>query len=415
MTLLDIAFAKEKVRAALAQIAHLKSTEFPYDEPRSALTTLEKLFETDLGRLEQLDTGSDADLRQQTCAHSNMNVAIYHEVLGLILRSTNIRNAFEIYDPLLNISKQACGPATKLILSSEWSFSPLTYTAVFKELPDLIFIGLPATEAGNSLVVPLAGHELGHSVWRSTTNKVKIALETKLQAQIIAHFEANWSEFKQTYSINAPPERLIQDLFLQSILARSIKLGVRQIEELFCDLFGLYLFREGFLYAFAYILSPNLGERVLYYPKLAVRIGALKAGCGRFGTTWPANFKSFFQEPSRRLGKKEEFVVRMADAASESLVKDVLDSVGNYSSAQNLPMASDSERDRIAHQFRSLSPASSAKTLADIINAGWAMRLDTSAWASYSFSDEAARRVLNNLVFKTVEVMEFERRVGNNA
>jgi hypothetical protein len=51
--LLDVEFAKEKVDAVLRQIKHLKTADFPYDEPKSALELLEALYEGDLVRLER--------------------------------------------------------------------------------------------------------------------------------------------------------------------------------------------------------------------------------------------------------------------------------------------------------------------------------------------------------------------------
>jgi hypothetical protein len=151
---LDVAFTVQKVQATLAQISELTLADFAYDEPRSALGLLRSIFEQDVARLRGLDPGTDPAVRKQVCAQANARIALYHDnVLGFLLRATNVRNAFEVYDPLLQLSKKVCGSDAKLILSSEWSFSPLTYPAVFPDLPDLIFIGLPATEAGNALML----------------------------------------------------------------------------------------------------------------------------------------------------------------------------------------------------------------------------------------------------------------------
>ena len=196
--LLDVKFTKEKVRSVLAQIKRLQSDDFPYREPREALTLIEQLYKDDLTRLEQVDAATDVGVRRQACAHANQRVALYHPVLGFILRSTNVRNAFEAYDPLLQICRRIFGAQAKLILSSEWSFSPFTYPAVFADLPDLMFIGLPATEAGDALILPLTGHELGHSVWRrpaARTPSIAQPLLTELQNQLVAQYTANWIEF----------------------------------------------------------------------------------------------------------------------------------------------------------------------------------------------------------------------------
>ena len=51
----------------------------------------------------------------------------YVPLLGLILRSTNTRNAFEAYAPLLRLARKILGKDTKLIISSEWDYSPYVY------------------------------------------------------------------------------------------------------------------------------------------------------------------------------------------------------------------------------------------------------------------------------------------------
>jgi hypothetical protein len=49
--------------------------------------------------------------------------------------------------------------------------------------------------------------------------------------------------------------------------------------------------------------------------------------------------------------------------------------------------------------------------LADIINAGWKIRLDPSSWEAFDFDEATARTILNELVYKTIEVLEYETRV----
>jgi hypothetical protein len=172
--LLDVDFVKQKLLAVIDQIKRLQLSEFAYEEPKMALFLLLKMYESDLARLSGVNAATDPQIRVQACAHANARIVRYYTVLGYILRSTNVRNAFEIYDPLLQICKKVYGNDAKLIVSSEWEFSPFTYPAEIDDLPHLMFIGLPSTEAGNSLIIPLAGHEIGHSIWR----KKKIEAQT---------------------------------------------------------------------------------------------------------------------------------------------------------------------------------------------------------------------------------------------
>lgn len=51
----------------------------------------------------------------------NMNI------LGMILRSTNVRNPFELYFPFKRLAKTLLDGNVKLLMSSEWDFVPFTY------------------------------------------------------------------------------------------------------------------------------------------------------------------------------------------------------------------------------------------------------------------------------------------------
>ena len=415
--LLDISFTQQKVRSVLSQIKRMQSDEFPYREPSLALGLIERLCrKDDLARLEQVDASTDPDVRRQACAHANQRIAFYHPLLGFILRSTNVRNAFEAYDPLLQICRRIYGTQAKLILSSEWSFSPFTYPASFKDLPDLIFIGLPATEAGNALILPLTGHELGHSVWRrpaALALSIAQPLLMQLQTELVSQYKANWSEFQSTFNMNEKYDHILTNLFLRSIWSQSYRLAQRQIEELFCDILGLAIFGEGFLYSFIYVLSPNLGDRAPHYPPLNQRIQALKSAATKFSIGVPPNFDTYFSEPQGRLPTPDAFVLKMADNACASLISAIVDSADNIASMPGAFRPNDQERDRIAQHFCSLSPAPDPAGLADIINAGWYIRLNPECWERFEFSEPKASTVLNDLVFKTIEVLEYRTRVDN--
>jgi len=74
------------------------------------------------------------------------------------------------------------GAQTKLIVSSEWEFSPFVYRSI-TGFPGFVLIGLPATESSNPLVIPLAGHELGHSVWER--NKLAGYFNSRIRQSIL--------------------------------------------------------------------------------------------------------------------------------------------------------------------------------------------------------------------------------------
>jgi hypothetical protein len=170
---------------------------------------------------------------------------------------------------------------------------------------------------------------------------------------------------------------------------------------------------EGFLYSFMYVICPHLGDRVPHYPPLASRVNTLANGCSAFGIDLLADFKSYFSEPERsNLSSEEDFIVKMADVAVDSLAQDLVTSVERHIAVTGPTLPSNAERDRIAKHFISLSPASQANSLADIINAGWQIRLNPTSWEAFDFDEATGRTILNDLVYKTVEVLEYETRVG---
>jgi hypothetical protein len=116
-----------------------------------------------------LDVKSHPTVVLQQCGLSLNALFVAMPLAGFLVRSTNVRNAFELYRPLLRLARDLLEPTvtpdqrrTRLVLSSEWEYSPLSYSEL-PDLPGVVLIGLPAPESSNPLLVPLAGHELGHS------------------------------------------------------------------------------------------------------------------------------------------------------------------------------------------------------------------------------------------------------------
>lgn len=65
-------------------------------------------------------------------------------------------------------------------------FGIFTRIFSFTDLPNFVLIGFPAPESGNPLLIPLAGHELGHTVWkgRSLASKYKKSIEDTILSLI---------------------------------------------------------------------------------------------------------------------------------------------------------------------------------------------------------------------------------------
>lgn len=371
----------------------------------------------------------------------NFYIEHFHRVLGIILRSTNPRNSFEIYDPILRLAKRLLPGDTVLILSCEWEFVPFTTPSIFGGMPDCpncTVVGLPVMEAGNALVTPLAGHELGHAVWRarSITNELSIDRERALCAE----FRSRPEEFVR----HVPGVDLYLEGNLESRIATNewgrvpLEVMDRVSEEVFCDMLGVRLFGMGYLYAFEYLVAPSLGGTDLQrYPAIDDRVGYLldaMADMVRFegadppghGVISPGDSISawlrlegyqerFKEEPQRKLDVYEEFLLDSAHNACGSLVARL------KALAATVCDADEGNREAIARptlagakeKLRRLEcglPATG--DLADLANAGWLGYLLPSFWSDRPKWKDQKFRLLNELVFKSLDVTEFERRTN---
>ena len=185
-------YSKRRLRAFLDEIQRLKGSEFPYPHSEHALQLIEASFSDYLAQLQKLGDGSNPATVRAACAAELTGLFEYLPFLGFILRSTNPRNAFEVYGPLLRLAREVVKPNIKLIISSEWDYSPLTYLGI-THLPDYVLIGLPAHESGNPLLLPLAGHELGHSIWATIDLSSKYAAQ--IDTKVVADIRKRWSEY----------------------------------------------------------------------------------------------------------------------------------------------------------------------------------------------------------------------------
>ena len=158
---------RHQLEALREEAVRLSASEFPYEHGREAVERIVAMCSHNLWMLSHLPddvAGDEATL--QIVAEAARYATDAVPCLGFILRSTNVRNAFEVHGPLLRLSRKLLADKNlKLILSSEWFASPVNLLSPQVLSNDYILIGQPATESSNPFVIPLAGHELGHSVW----------------------------------------------------------------------------------------------------------------------------------------------------------------------------------------------------------------------------------------------------------
>lgn len=250
--ILRLASARRRVLAFLNEIETLEGSEFPHEDGEFALRDIRQHFRGLLAGTYDIEEAPVKTVRE-ACSNINLSIRRYTPVLGFILRSTNVRNAFEIHFALKNLVEKLIGKGAKLIISSEWDFVPFTYPMNLDILPSYVLVGGPAPESGSALLTPLAGHEIGHSAW--------------------ARFNID-GRFKQDFLVAIGEELALSSLSHASLedhigpdpllLLRDV--GLKQIEEIFCDAFGLFIFGSSYAYAYEYIMYPGGFDRVVSYP-----------------------------------------------------------------------------------------------------------------------------------------------------
>jgi hypothetical protein len=416
----DRDFCCQKLESVITLITRLLSDNYPHTDSRLALESIKRLHQTDKDLLKSISPADKSDTITEFCRRVNVNIAAFHPFLGMLLRSSNLRNAFEIYFPLKLLAIDLLESKIHIVICSEWNFSPYTYTTVPKELPDYIFIGLPASECDNPLIMPLAGHELGHIVWHRT--KAKAEFETVIQTEILNRYRSNWQSFQRIFNQQTTVDRLETDLFVRRIWLQSYELAVRQLQEVFCDFVGIFIFGRSFLYSFRYLIAPNLGyDRSANYPKLKLRALYMQQAAIKHGLPAIDGFVEAFSERDLVLSPASEFILKMADETTEGLYKQLLDVVDRYR-GKALPFTEGASKEEHARDcFMKLVPPASVENVSTIINAAWSIYLGLDNWdilgniADADTRNTEKRRVLKDLVLKSLEVHEYNKRTDRNA
>jgi hypothetical protein len=399
-----IAYSRSRVDAVIREIKRLKDSDFPHKDSRHALEQIEKHFEAIRQDLSNLSSASDPRAVETYCSESVKQIFVYHRLLGFILRSTNVRNSFEIYGPVLRLSQQVLGPATRLVLSSEWEYSPHVYP-VYDALPGVVLLGLPAAESGNPLLTPLAGHELGHTAWKTKN------LERKFSKSLESGIRTKAQEQATTYKRIFGGE--VADLFAARVLGEAYGWSARQAEETFCDFMGIRIFAESYFHAFAYLLAPGLTtQRSPLYPSTIVRVSNAMAAAKRFGIQVPDGFETGFVDALPANDERSQFLLALADAASADVVSGLLDEVDAIATSAAIPHPSKKRIKDSLDSFRLLVPAAGSGGLVNILNAGWEAYHDADLWQHLPNVLEQRTDVLNELVLKSVEILEIEQILG---
>jgi hypothetical protein len=414
-----IGYAKARLLAVLDEVKRLKEGEFPYPHSRKALDSIHSCYEQHLTTLNGLSVGKDVAIVNAFCGEALYDIFKYLPFLGFVLRSTNVRNAFEVYGPLLRLSQKVLGPNTMLILSSEWEFSPLTYPEALP-LPDFVLIGLPASEADNPLLLPLAGHELGHTVWAA--HNYETGFENIIEREVLVSIHGQLVDYQKIFpndnvrAIDAISD-LDQNIFVKKTIAIAVRWGLLRAEEYFCDCVGYFLFDEAFLHAYAYLVAPKVAcQRSLGYPNNLARIDNLMTASAHFQRInrnlykIPPGYRDLFEDEDESTELEEQFLSYHADVAAKNLCATLISEVERLLVGVDAPVLKPSKRDSIIEDYRIMVPACETESMTNILNAAWSVFHDAAFWPDITDAWER-QRTLQELVLKNIEVLEIDERL----
>lgn len=408
--------AKQKVSAVIDTINFVRELDFPYDPPREAVDFIRNIFSEHLQHLDGISVGTAA---RTMCRQVSEDIDNFLLAVGFMVRACDNRGALELQRPLMRLAHRAIGPHIKLVISSDWRFSPFTllYPGEFGDR--FVLVGLPISEAGNPLIAPLAGHELGHNIWRRLP-ALNVYINDQVKSKVNATIKFDlWEEFSKAFSLKDKEDIDQEDLFgaispWQLAKTRAFS----HCEEMFCDFVALSIFGEGYLHAFQYLISPGGGFRNPVYPSMRNRIAALIVACKGIGLATPTGFNDEFDESDVSSDYRQQLLLQVSDDVSRSLVDELAEVAKTWCERQGVINHNPSDVDRIVKLFNRVIPATAAESLANIINAAWHVSLNlANPWKDdYPITKEPGRRasLTRELALKSFEVFEIERTQEDN-
>jgi len=407
--------SKQKLNNVGRTMENLLEGDFPLSSGKTALQRLAKVF-AELGRkLDRARNLNDDSSEKQIAALINVKTIQVLPILGFILRSTNVRNSFELLDPLQVIANAILQGNPQLLLSSEWDYVPFAYPQSLEDLKSFVLIGMPASETSNALLVPLAGHELGHAVWRNRGLGGGAHTTLQYRCEELFRTPKNMEDFSK-YFPEYKPNDIVGKEFLPESIAVAVEDAVLQAEELFCDMFAYSLFGQSYVHAFTYILAPGLGRMSgTKYPSHKTRIDVLRKIAGAEGDTLPDVKTLKFSEEVPRSNPRERFILRMTETSVAEITDGLWTLVSDLIAKGKITRPNNALANKHLKEFRLGIPASAPNSLGDIINAGWMLYRELQS--DGTAKDIMTRRVadLNEMILKTVEVLEFRRRVESGS
>lgn len=397
---LDKDFAAQRLISALKVIDGLLAGDWPYSDPKDALVKIRAEFSSQLEAILGLTKATSDGIVAAHCLEARSRLHRYSPYLGFILRSSNVRNSFEIYDPIKRLGRLLVGDDICLVLASEWNYAPFAFPIPSDPLDHFVFVGIPATETQNALLTPVAGHELGHAAWRSAGADRPIL--RKVFAEAVAQITSHWEEVKGHFKV--PQTDIALDLDALSVWRPLLEYSNRQAEEVFCDLLGLRIFGTSFLHTFRYLLAPDLGTRPSpLYPSPQVRAGYLVKAAGRWNFAIDDFSVHLFKTPEN---VDDKWII-WSDAVTAAVFDEIYTSVDELCKRRAIPLPDGQGMNNALRLLHRNVPATDITSYGDILNAAWEIRRNLGDWSIPGVKDERKISILNDLVLKSFEVAEW--------
>ena len=413
MELID--FTIRKIEAVKNTISKIKECEFPYVHSKEAVINIETIFDDLANNLESVKNLSNKELVPDICSRSLEKLYECLPLLGFILRSTEVRNAFEIHGPLLRLSQKILGNDTKLVISSEWDYYPYMYHNI-PGMQGYVLIGLPSSESSNPLLIPLAGHELGHGLWFKNNLESENCYGNKLTNIVIQEIMDNhWNIFAEINHITVQKDSFSwEDTSNLSKIASATAWVKKQAEESFCDFVGLYIFGVSFLYAFSYLLAPGDTYKKIMYPDNQTRYRNLLYATKKYSLVFNDYDESIFQKEidMNNLSEEIKFQLMIANIALTKIIDELIDEAKKLLDQIEITSPDKSKIDEIKRHFIATVPSRKSGGVSNILNAAWDSFLDDQLWSQQNhLRNEDKYSKLKELILKSIEIFELECRM----
>lgn len=405
-----VTFTRQQLLALLAEVNGILGGEFPYEHSRDALKELKKKLVECGDQLDTAERSSDLALIESTCSTVAEEIQWSIGYVGFFLRSTNVRNAFEAWGPLLRLARRLLRLNSKLVISSEWEFSPFTFIGL-SAFPDFVFIGLPAPESSNPFLLPIAGHELGHNVWAN--EKLTDKYQPVILSKILDGIRSQLKDFCTHTGLTVSASEIATNMFAVTEWLPFLRYAIEQCQEVFCDCLGTRLFGGSYICAFEYLLAPHTGGvRAPTYPSDFDRTQTIIAAANAYNISPISSTFANMCAPSPSVPPKnrDELLLGIADATRASLNDELIREADILTGKAGVSKPNDDLIKKCLKRFQQISPAETMSEISEILIAGW-LSVKTVPFYPDPKHEEQKHTLISELVWKSIEVFEIEQRL----